>query len=104
MKAVMFKTEASLWDMMAQRKRNWDARLRDDADKRIQVLFDPKEEVQVLFWNKETHASISCRLQSIDLSTLPGWVLMHLEIEYINNICAIDFRPEPWTSTWRKAP
>lgn len=75
---IMFKTEASLWEMTKSGKKDWDARLDDKHDPRI-VRLDDGEEVEVCLWNKETQQVLVCRLLSVQRPEwAPGWVFMQL--------------------------
>lgn len=82
-----FKTEASLWQMMLEGKKTWDARIHDITDDRIYKLmwntWDSEARIYrcaeryVAFLNKTTGQVLVCFYQGCEFSKwAPGWVFL----------------------------
>lgn len=92
---IVFKCEASLWQMLKDRRKTWDARLHDMGDDRIYRLSwgrfaDPSliinqapkyvpEEPTVRFLNKETGAVLEFWFRGLRFADFaPGWCFIIL--------------------------
>ena len=97
---IVFKTEDSLWQMMARGEKTWDARRYDMADDRIYRLAWGKpwgrkesrarrdqypwegwvpDEKTVSFWNKATEETLTFRYLGMEFTPwAPGWCFLLL--------------------------
>lgn len=89
---ILFKSENSLWQLMAEGKKTWDARLHDISDDRIyrlslgmwdtdegrQPYYKPTEDI-VSFLNKVTGEVLMFRFRELEFVVwAPGWVFIQL--------------------------
>ena len=92
---IVFKTEDSLWQMMARGEKQWDARCHDMSDDRIyRLLWGHREgaveelgrlpawvpdETFVSFQNKKTGEILKFRFAGVEFTAwAPGWIFIIL--------------------------
>ena len=82
---IVFKCEASLWQMLKDRRKTWDARFHDMSDDRIYRLSwsrpedNAPQEPTVCFLNKDTGEALEVYFLGLKFADFaPGWCFIML--------------------------